>query len=204
MLAIHHRYPSTSEPRTQRDGLQTELGLQRPHRIRRGHVAQQHRGAIDADRILVCVGPTERHQSVEYYRSRPIPSPRTADPIDHTLELEVRDCIESAFGAVDHDTRPCSTSRPRETKSDAARWRRWSDLGAHDRGPRRRAGRASMRDASRVRDDVREIDDFEVDRSRTWSARRPAPDSVGTCGSRLRPASLKRHAASWSRSATCS
>jgi putative transposase len=42
------------------------------------------------------VSPTKRHQSLEYYKSRPTPSQRSRRPADQTLELEVRDCIHSA------------------------------------------------------------------------------------------------------------
>ena len=57
---------------------------------------QQLDGPIQPNRVLVRISATECHQSVEYYASRPVPSPRTADPSDQTLELEVRDCIQSA------------------------------------------------------------------------------------------------------------
>ena len=72
------------------------LGLQRSHRVGRRSAGQQLDGPIQPNRVLVRISATECHQSVEYYASRPVPSPRTADPSDQTLELEVRDCIQSA------------------------------------------------------------------------------------------------------------
>src|SRR5207247_258485 len=95
---------------------QAELGLKRPHRIRRRTLAQQHHRAVDPHRVLVQVSPTERHPPVAYYKSRPTPSPRPADPVDQTLELKVRDCIQTALPPSITNRIACSRSRPRPTR----------------------------------------------------------------------------------------
>jgi hypothetical protein len=128
--------------------------------------------AIDPNRVLVRVSRAKRDQPVEYYTSRPIPSQRPADPADHPLELEVRDCVHSAKalrkaikdvfgehalrgaheGVVGAAAAPISTGAPVAT----GRPRQGAEYGVPDR----RA--ASVDNAAEAPVDLGEVDSWEA------------------------------------------
>ena len=66
------------------------LDHQHPHRVRRREVYQQLDRTVHPDRVLVGVGSTACHQTLEYHTSRQNPP---ATPPKRPLKLEIASCV---------------------------------------------------------------------------------------------------------------